>query len=467
MHIFPAKATYKKAPQLFYTKPTNQAVLVVYRAQMQKIVCQAQLVRGRFSHPVYTTMSPPSYTITVRAHRKRVANECSKAEPLTPHSCKYCDKLLVRLPDIYPVHDVHHMIEPPIKGLWSSSIDDFAQKGCPLFKQCLQDGSGAESVRHKSTDGPNNDSLKITTNLKAVMTKARRSLRPSPRDDDEELTLFVSRYSEGEEQYNDVHLPKPAWRGRINNGRAYALGIAEGSSVPSWLRTNRMWRLSAATKQAFNAARGWLHECYEHSIKATPSHVPSPHRYCTSIPRTFVPSRLLCVPDEDATTTCVIGTGGLGYVPWCSLSYCWGGPQRMQSTKANFPGDRRELRLSDLPRTILDALLVAKELNIPYIWIDSLCILQDDPDDMQKELIDMVNVYKHSIVTLLAATASSVSEGFLQPRDFGKDLKTLPIRLRCQTDSGTEGHIVLYELQDSERADPVDTRGWVRLSEYN
>jgi hypothetical protein len=70
-----------------------------------------------------------------------------------------------------------------------------------------------------------------------------------------------------------------------------------------------------------------------------------------------------------------------------------------------------------LSPTIKDAIIITRALKIQYLWIDSLCIVQDSPDNKKHELPLMASIYKNAFVTIVAASASSASEGFLQVRN--------------------------------------------------
>jgi Heterokaryon incompatibility protein (HET) len=59
---------------------------------------------------------------------------------------------------------------------------------------------------------------------------------------------------------------------------------------------------------------------------------------------------------------------------------------------------------------------VARKLKLDYLWIDALCIVQDDDVDKQKEISNLPSIYKNSYVTISAATAATNSEGFLHKR---------------------------------------------------
>ncbi|EEU40925.1 uncharacterized protein NECHADRAFT_76523 [Fusarium vanettenii 77-13-4] len=76
---------------------------------------------------------------------------------------------------------------------------------------------------------------------------------------------------------------------------------------------------------------------------------------------------------------------------------------------------------TDLPSNFADVARVCIRLGIPYLWIDSLCIIQDSADDWKREAIKMHLVYRHAVVTIVATSATSTHDGFLE-RDFKKTL---------------------------------------------
>lgn len=81
------------------------------------------------------------------------------------------------------------------------------------------------------------------------------------------------------------------------------------------------------------------------------------------------------------------------------------------------------IRTSLLSQTFRDAIAIARELDIRYLWIDSLCIIQDDVTDWEAESAKMSSIYRLSIVTIAAATRVAES-----PRGFFKATPELSIR---------------------------------------
>lgn len=80
-----------------------------------------------------------------------------------------------------------------------------------------------------------------------------------------------------------------------------------------------------------------------------------------------------------------------------------------------------------------DAIRMTRELEIPYLWIDSLCILQDDISDWERNSSSMDKVYGSARLTLVAAASRSCREGFLKTK--GQQL-LLPFRSKTQPSLG-------------------------------
>jgi Heterokaryon incompatibility protein (HET) len=97
------------------------------------------------------------------------------------------------------------------------------------------------------------------------------------------------------------------------------------------------------------------------------------------------------------------------------------------------------ISLGDLPQTFRDAIEVARRLNIPYIWIDSLCIIQDSIEDWNKEASLMSGVYGHAICNIAATGALDSTKGLF----FEKDLHAIrPCKVQVPVRQSTKVKIV-------------------------
>jgi hypothetical protein len=129
------------------------------------------------------------------------------------------------------------------------------------------------------------------------------------------------------------------------------------------------------------------------------------------------------------------------------LSHCWGsGTQAhdvLRTTRATLATYKDGILLDHLPRTFREALQFTRALHVPYIWIDSLCIVQDDKLDWEKEAAMMADIYMNCHVTLAASVSRNSEEGLFARLGFGSikvgsvhrsSGRTLPLYMRLLPD---------------------------------
>jgi hypothetical protein len=98
-------------------------------------------------------------------------------------------------------------------------------------------------------------------------------------------------------------------------------------------------------------------------------------------------------------------------VQYASLSHCWGKLKIITLTTSNLAGFQHEIPLKELPKTFQEAIYVTRYLGLQYIWIDSLCILQDSSEDWAKESVQMADVYGAAEINIAATGAADGSGG--------------------------------------------------------
>lgn len=123
---------------------------------------------------------------------------------------------------------------------------------------------------------------------------------------------------------------------------------------------------------------------------------------------TFLPSRLIEIyesggklegrlvsTEEPMETMCRSG--------YFALSYCWGtdrGKTVSKTTRDTLSMFQEGIDVATLPKTFRDAMFVVRKMKYHYIWIDSLCIVQDDPEDFVRECSMMGRIYANSLCTI-------------------------------------------------------------------
>lgn len=175
-----------------------------------------------------------------------------------------------------------------------------------------------------------------------------------------------------------------------------------------------------------------------------------------------LPTRVLDVGDKDnpglLRLYCTDQSDRSKYV---ALSHCWGKPtpeekQRSCTFTTNISARCQKIDFKDLAKTFQDAVTVTRELAKRYLWIDSLCIVQDDPADWEREARLMETVFSEAYCTIAATSASGSTVGFLGPR---------PTKEYIRVSDGSGSQLYLCETVDDFTGDVVggvlNKRGWV------
>lgn len=140
------------------------------------------------------------------------------------------------------------------------------------------------------------------------------------------------------------------------------------------------------------------------------------HKSCTSVKEhSLRPSRLIHVGEDSQSTVCLLDDG-IGEHKYAALSYCWGGSDVSCLTTATIEGFSNEIPWHDLSRTHRDAIQVARKLSIAYLWIDALCIVQDDRSDWLEESSKMRDIYSSAELVICADNSEGTDSGFLRER---------------------------------------------------
>ncbi|VUC36226.1 unnamed protein product [Clonostachys rosea] len=149
----------------------------------------------------------------------------------------------------------------------------------------------------------------------------------------------------------------------------------------------------------FSILRHWMNICDD------------THGLCKNQYRAARVPRLRLV---DVNRMCIIDVSDTDHHPqFATLSYVWGTEPFLRLSRGNL---KHLMTLGSLdktppPATIRDALQICKDLQIPFIWVDSLCIIQDDESDMIEIVDSMDSIYRQSVITIVAASGANAHTG--------------------------------------------------------
>lgn len=102
---------------------------------------------------------------------------------------------------------------------------------------------------------------------------------------------------------------------------------------------------------------------------------------------------------------------------YAALSHCWGeGSKPMMTNSTTFSAHLEGIPYASLPNTFQHAVIVTRQLGLRYLWIDSLCIIQDYKDDWEQHCFEMPKIYRNAVVTIAGPGAVDCNTGFLHER---------------------------------------------------
>jgi hypothetical protein len=163
--------------------------------------------------------------------------------------------------------------------------------------------------------------------------------------------------------------------------------------------------LEPGSSTQYALLRAWLQQCDE-------------DHECRSAFRTAIPTRLLDVGTTKTGTLRLCCSNKNKTLKYVALSHCWGKPTEEEKRQFCTTDENIEVRqngfdISELPKTFRDAVRVAQNLGIQYLWIDSLCIIQGNQEDWKYEAKRMQGVYAGAYCTIAATSAVDSKAGFL------------------------------------------------------
>ena len=195
------------------------------------------------------------------------------------------------------------------------------------------------------------------------------------------------------------------------------------------------WRLGSVevdpdlgSRANFALARQWLSACQ------------TGHAQCSPAPRAFMPTRLIDVGQDKSSQAPRLVTLTGEQRQYAALSHCWGGEIEFKTSQANLKHMKDGMSMEDMPPNFRDAIVIARELGLEYLWIDSLCIIQDSETDWEKEASMMGDVYANAAITIAAAVAENSTVGILRRSEIQEEL----FQINFDDTSGPDDALLIF-----------------------
>ncbi|KAI1080665.1 heterokaryon incompatibility protein-domain-containing protein [Whalleya microplaca] len=178
----------------------------------------------------------------------------------------------------------------------------------------------------------------------------------------------------------------------------HCIQLAGQSSVDPQLQSPLHTRAVISSRQDFGLIRTWMSRCHsEHGIDCQPYY-----------PSRFLGFTLRVIDVEDG---CVREAPSECH--YIALSYVWGRVEQLSLTSSTYEDLSKPTALSrssGIPSTIRDAMTMCRRLGERYLWVDTLCIIQDSDTDKSEQISHMDEIYAGAVLTIVNAGASSAND---------------------------------------------------------
>lgn len=144
---------------------------------------------------------------------------------------------------------------------------------------------------------------------------------------------------------------------------------------------------------------------------------------------------------------------------YIALSYIWGRCNTLLTLRENISAFMQKGSLSEntagMPKSIGDAILLTRLLGERYLWVDSLCIVQDDDESKMIALSKMDRIYNRALVTVVAGGGNDANAGLPGVRPFSRTNPSTRVQVNSELQVEIVGHGPI-KLRDSI----YSTRAW-------
>lgn len=176
----------------------------------------------------------------------------------------------------------------------------------------------------------------------------------------------------------------------------------------------------------------------------------------------YIPTRLIDVGIDGTDTWKIIlrSENTIETPDYLTLSYRWAQEPGVLLLKSNIAAYRLGTPIADLPRTFRDSIALARNFSIRYLWIDSLCIIQDSPEDWTQESVLMHDVYANSSCNIAASASEGPEGGLFRDRKL-EDIEPGYINVDLPSLGNTKFEIWDQFYMNRLTHGPLTDRGWV------
>lgn len=305
-----------------------------------------------------------------------------------------------------------------------------------------------------------------------VSDQTRRNLHPRLASIDREIqgtTLRAGEMGSGEVVLSVEYGMRPVGELRIVTPTNYTQALRQGweaaysqCGFEEFMNAvdNELPRSMAGQQVDISMLKRWLNDCDHNHGEACNIHYRGSS---ASMPLVFI----------DVLDYCLVSATSA--VKYFALSYVWGTVDMSMTLLANYESRCKTRGLpTRLPNTISDAIMLVRDLGERYLWVDALCIVQDDDEHKARNIAHMDVVYNKAFATIVAMHGTSADSGLPGVRPETRPsqrIEKLVVDagskdLDFNTDRNSNEQVTLHlvatppPLHFALEASKWDTRGW-------
>ncbi|KAG5744700.1 hypothetical protein H9Q70_012598 [Fusarium xylarioides] len=313
---------------------------------------------------------------------------------------------------------------------WQDSIDSLAESAalnCPL---CTIVQNAANNWNDRRQAGRNNSTFyqEFGADYDVALPRTR---------------LYLTQRLGGGDGFA-VFIPGGTYSALLLGTVAFTAGEASSLAGKFSLRP---FCADSGSPGALRVVSSWLKNCQDNHEKCCHDH-------------TTLPSRVLAVGSIGDSSIKLIETNAGTIGKYASLSHCWGSVPMLTTTRISLHAHMSGISDTDLPKSFGDAVILSRYLGIPYLWIDSLCIIQGDTEDWVRESSRMLDVYSNAYVVIAANHASDSAGGCFsfRPSRVSADLELASIGLVHAQLGANSDEVLSANAEFSD--EPLTKRAW-------
>ncbi|KAI1778972.1 heterokaryon incompatibility protein [Hypoxylon cercidicola] len=325
-----------------------------------------------------------------------IVNKCKKGVQRSDgnHTSSYLRPITSTYPTAKIQHKATQRLQVPQREDAPSSSSTRSPHHDPSTDR--YDDSSLKVIVHRATGDINSDSLSTNASTNTMHQQSCGLCN----------LLFEALGSAGIIPPKVVILNQEGATVRIKDGpKLLSIYVEPDSTLPEGVQSGLPKLLEPASEEQFALLNQWIEVCDSNHDEC--------HRKNEKV--STMPTRLIEVGDRIRLIDSVTMSPSL----YVALSHCWGPIEKNTkfcTFKSNIDDFKKSIELSSLPPLFRDAIRVVRGLGLKYIWIDSLCIIQDDDQDWKAEAGRMEQVFSGASFTIAPSSAKSSNEEFLSPR---------------------------------------------------